>query len=282
MNVEELLNHEDIKFLPSGRDFVIRCLSPDHEDRNPSLRVDKITGVFNCLSCGFAGNIFAHFGEEGNVLDMRRAKLKSMLKEKIQDSVGLSIPSNAVYYESDWRGISASTIRKFEGFQSLDFPQRLVFPIRNGSGKIVTFCARHMQGGKPKYIFSPEGSKTPLYPSIAKQINGRVILVEGIVDMMNLHDKGLGNAMAAFGVNKLTVDKLNLLKIQGVTGIDIMLDADSAGERATEQVGKLLEKYEMPFRVITDYGADDPGDMKAQQVINLKEHLYGKRGDRRD
>ena len=50
MNVEDLLNTKDISFIPKGKDFLVRCLNPEHEDRNPSMRVDQITGIFNLSS----------------------------------------------------------------------------------------------------------------------------------------------------------------------------------------------------------------------------------------
>ena len=58
MTVEELLVEEKIQFKVSPADFVVKCLNPEHDDTNPSMRIDKITGVYNCFSCGFKGNIF--------------------------------------------------------------------------------------------------------------------------------------------------------------------------------------------------------------------------------
>ena len=50
MNVQELLESKQIHFIPKGKDFVVRCLNPEHEDRNPSMRIDPIDGRFNCFS----------------------------------------------------------------------------------------------------------------------------------------------------------------------------------------------------------------------------------------
>ena len=61
MTVEELLIEEKIKFKQSPADFVVHCLNPEHDDTNPSMRIDKITGIYNCFSCGFKGNIFKLF-----------------------------------------------------------------------------------------------------------------------------------------------------------------------------------------------------------------------------
>lgn len=276
MLVEELLNSHNIAFKPRGKDLVIRCLNPDHEDRNPSLRIDKTTGIFNCLSCGYSGNLFSHFGEKPNWLEMRRLRLKTAISEKLTETVGLSIPANAVPFEHDWRGISGATFKKFEAFQhnNPEFIGRVVFPIRSISGKIDAFCGRHQGDMTPKYLFHPTNCKLPLFP-IVKPIQGRIILVEGILDMINLHDKGLTNAVCAFGVNKVTTDKINILKIQGVSGIDIFFDNDDAGQNGALKTKDLLEKNDIVARNVTIPNVKDPGELTASKVIKLKERLYG-------
>lgn len=275
--IDEILIARGIDFRPSGRDYLIRCLNPEHEDRNPSLRIDRITGIFNCLSCGFSGNIYTHFGESPDWLQVKRNKFKELLSEKLIDSNGLHIPENAVPFTQNWRNISGETYAKFGAFQhnNSEFIGRVVFPIKNITGKIVAFCGRHQGQGDPKYLFHPAKVTLPLFP-IVKPTQGRIILVEGIIDMLNLHDKGLTNAVCAFGVNKITVEKLNILKIQGISGIDIYYDNDEAGQRGSETLKALLEKQDMVSRNII-YGNKnkDPGELTALQVLKLKEELYG-------
>ena len=53
MIAEELLQKKGIQYQISGKDAKIHCLSPDHDDTHPSMRVDRITGVFHCFSCGY-------------------------------------------------------------------------------------------------------------------------------------------------------------------------------------------------------------------------------------
>lgn len=276
MIVDELLTAQGIEFRPSGKDYLIRCLNPDHEDRNPSLRIDKTTGIFNCLSCGYSGNLFNHFGEKPDWLQIRRERLKSIISDKLVEASGLSVPDNAIPFNQDWRNISASTFMRFEAFQhsNPEFIGRVVFPIRSITNKIIAFCGRHQGQVDPKYLFHPAGSKLPLFP-IVKPIQGRIILVEGIMDMINLHDKGLTNAVCAFGVNKVTTDKINILKIQGVSGIDIFFDNDEAGQNGSEKLKELLEHNELTSRNITFGKIKDPGELTALQVIKLKETLYG-------
>ncbi len=45
MTVEELLQRRDIYFIPKGGDYLVSCLNPEHADRNPSMRIDQLTGI---------------------------------------------------------------------------------------------------------------------------------------------------------------------------------------------------------------------------------------------
>jgi len=90
--------------------------------------------------------------------------------------------------------------------------------------------------------------------------------------MLNLHDKGLDNAVCCFGVKNFTENKLNYLKISGATGLDLIFDADTAGEQAAEHVKKLAGDF--PVRVIK-LRSGDPGTLHEKQVIGLRRKLYG-------
>ena len=224
-----------IPYIPKGGDFEVSCLNPDHLDRNPSMRIDRITGVFNCFSCEFKGNLFTLFGEKPNQLQLQREKLKNLIRQKMAESTGLVIPSTSEPYIGTWRGISRETYEKFEAFIDKDpsFISRINFPIRDITGKIVAYNGRHTSSGVPKYMITPAGAQMPLFPEVTPK-NGCVILVEGIFDMVNLHDKGLENAMCCFGTKNINEEKLSVLAIAGVTQVDIFFDGDEAGQTSAE------------------------------------------------
>ena len=280
MTVEELLVEEKIKFKQSPADFVVHCLNPEHDDTNPSMRIDKITGVFNCFSCGFKGNIFKHFDKPSNYLDIKREKVKQTIDRKRSESVGLLMPRDIVPYVGNERNIKPETYKKFEAFLSANSPftNRIVFPVRDISGKIVAFNGRILgknMTGQPKYIFHPPRVKLPIFPANVLPIKGRVLLVEGIYDVINLHDKGLTNALCCFGISNITTDKLQLLKMRGVEQIDIFFDPDDAGQGAVEKVIELCDKTELKYynvRIPPDLG--DAGDLSETSVQKLRESLY--------
>jgi DNA primase len=279
MDVEQLLRKKKIAFVPSGPDYKVCCLNPEHDDSNPSMRIDRLTGIFNCFSCGFKGNIFTFFEEKANFLQIKRIQFKNRIQEKLAESIGLELPKNYVPFDKSWRGISAQTYKDFEAFEhnDNDYIGRVVFPIRGFSGKILGFNGRALTPEKsPKYLIKPNSAKFPLFPARVKPVNGQVILVEGIFDMLNLYDKGIRNVVCAFGTRKLTKDKLVLLKVQGVSGIDLLFDNDDAGQAALKDAIALVESVEMTTRTITlPKGVNDAGELTAQQVLKLKEMLYG-------
>ena len=278
MKVVDLLQERKLDFKISGRDYLVKCLNPDHEDKNPSMRIDNITGVYNCFSCGFKGNIFKLFGAPSNYLDVKRQKLIDAIEQKRSSSVGLPFPKGYTPYVGNWRNIKPETYKHFDAFlhHETQFVGRVVFPIRDITGKVVAFNGRHMTlSEKLKYMIYPPQATLPLYPASIKPIKGRAILVEGIFDMINLFDKGLSNAICCFGTNNVDADKLSILKMQDIMGVDIIFDGDDAGQKAAENVRVLAERAGLITRNVNLGQNIDPGSLAEQQVKNLGERLYG-------
>lgn len=274
MNVEELLIKQDVPYIPKGADFEVSCLNPEHLDRNPSMRIDRITGIFNCFSCEFKGNLFTLFGEKPNQLQLQREKLKNIIRQKMAESTGLVLPIQAVPYTGTWRGIKRETYERFGAFIDKDpsFISRINFPITDITGKIVAYNGRHTGSGIPKYMITPAGAKMPLFPQV-KPLNGCVILVEGIFDMINLHDKGLTNAMCCFGTKNINEEKLSVLSISGVNQLDIFFDGDGAGQNSAIKVKEMCESIGLSSRNV--YLKDkDPGALTEPQILKLKRKLY--------
>ena len=283
MNVEELLNKQSVSFRPSGNDYLVECLSPDHQDSNPSMRIDKITGVYNCLACGFSGNIYRFFNVNVSMLDNRVLFLKSKIREMYQNN--FTIPKGAAPFYAPFRDISVETLNKFQAFTHSDYEDRIVFPLRNESGNLAGFNARHMYSdAQPKYLFDPPNMKVDLYPYDAKPINSSIILVEGLFDMLNLHDKGLTNTVCCFGTafgstkkhktQKANLSRLLNFKLRGVTKIYIMYDGDLAGRSASKNLMSYIQKDFIVEEVELEDDVD-PGNLTHEDVQNLKEILYG-------
>jgi DNA primase len=152
---------------------------------------------------------------------------------------------------------------------------RVVFPVTDITGRVVAFIGRDDTGTlSKKYYIHPSGSALPLFPQVTP-INSRIILVEGIFDMLNLHDKGLTNAVTSFGVTTVRDTSFDLLKLQGVEGIDILYDSDKAGIEGAKKVKDIAEKIDLDAKIHTLKDNKDPGELTINQVQKLKEVLYG-------
>ena len=283
MDVKELLESQKLEYVPKGRDYLVKCLNPEHDDSSPSMRIDQVTGIFNCFSCGYKGNLFSHFGKKADGMGILRNKLKRKIEDTLAASVGLPMPRGATQYVGEWRNISIHTYEYFEAFtaeEQLDgmanpHSGRIVFPIKDMSGVIVGFIGRHTTNGTPKYMVSPPSVALPLYPMDARAYQGEIILVEGIFDMLNLYDKGLQNVMCCFGVKNVNEDKIDMLKMRGITKVTTFFDNDDAGQEAASTVRSLCEQAGLDCGNIK-FGDKhtDAGAMTEQQVQRLKSQLY--------
>jgi len=274
MNVEEILNSREIPFTPKGQDFVISCLNPEHEDNNPSMHIDKLSGTFNCFSCGYKGNIFKLYNIHRNWQDIRVKQLRNKISKIQRDAHGLNMPEGIIPYTRTFRDISPETLHKYEAFTHKDYEGRIVFPLRDITGKIRAFIGRYIDSNAyPKYLISPKGAELPLFPPFVKPIHSSIVLVEGSLDALNLIDKGLTNVVAILGANNIKEDKILPLKLQGVTKLYTLFDADKAGREASKQLKKafidhfIIEELELPEGL-------DPGDLSKEDVNYIKEKLY--------
>ena len=277
--VLDILNKNGLAFTVSGRDYLIKCLNPEHEDSNPSFRVDKVSGVAHCFSCGFKTNIFKFFGIFTNPVPIKIAALKEKLAE-LQATNGLELPAGHTPYTRSFRGISAQTLKYFGAFYTNSVEKlvdRIVFPIKDVTGKTVVYVARHtLSNGNPRYVNYPSGVKMPVFPSYLPSGYSSMVLVEGIFDMLNLYDNGLENVVCVFGTNTLqndTKSKLLPFKAQGITHIYLLFDGDEAGSKAATHLKPLIEAEGFIVEIIKLPEGSDPGDLSAEDIRSISEYI---------
>jgi DNA primase len=262
----ELLQKNGLGYTVSGRDYLVKCLNPEHEDNNPSFRVDRVSGAAHCFSCGFKTNIFKYFGVFTNPVPLRVANLKKKLQE-LSASQEVAIPLGHTPWTKPFRGISASTLKHFDAFytnQVEKLQDRIIFPIRDVTNRIKVFVGRHtLSNVNPRYINYPSGVQLPLFPSYLEAPSRSIVLVEGVFDMLNLYDKGIKNAVCCFGT----------FKAQGVTNIYILFDGDEAGEKAAKQLKPVLEEDDFIVEIMKLPDGVDPGELDQLDVTSIKEYI---------
>mgnify|MGYP001568779229 FL=1 len=276
----DLLSERGIEFTVKGQDAIISCLNPEHDDSNPSCRVDKITGIMHCFSCGFSGNLFTYYGAPESPLEVRIHRVKAKIAKVKSQTTGIQLPKDRIEWKGGpFRNISEKTLKIWQAFtwNVPKFEGRIIFPIRDITVKTVALLGRKITGSMTdKYYIYPQGAEMPFCPAKVKPINNRVILVEGIFDALNLWDHGLKNTVCCFGTQQMNWVKLSLLKLQGVQGIDIMYDGDDAGVKAAEALKGIAEEMEMGVQIVKLADGQDPGNFNADQIKRLKKQLYGK------
>jgi len=278
--VLDLLNKNNIDYKLSGRDYLVKCFNPEHEDSNPSFRIDRVTGVAHCFSCGFKTNVFKYFNVFTNPIPIKIAKLKEKLHDLMLTTDGLSTPPGATPYTKPFRGISARTLKKFGAFytnQVEKLQDRIIFPVWDITEKTKVFVARHtLSNGNPRYINYPSKVQIPVFPPHMPYDSTSLVLVEGIFDLLNLYDKGLHPVVCTFGTNTLQNDtKLKLLpyKAQGITKIYILFDGDEAGETAAQALKPLIQDCDFIVEIIKLPDGIDPGELDQENVNSIKNYI---------
>lgn len=281
MNIIDILNDRHIKFKEAGKDYQVSCLNPEHDDSNPSMRIDKITGVFHCFSCGFKGNLFRHFGSEPNFIDIRVARLQDKIREILVNET-LVIPYDAVPFCRDYREISAYTYMEVGAFTSNaeeEFKDRILFPVYDTRNNIKVFIGRSLYSDvESKYLFYPKHITPPMFPAHPEVWKNTLIIVEGIFDVLNMMDKGVYNVITAFGTHTLLKtykQKLSHYKILGVNKFYIMFDGDEAGQVASIKLESILNSNGFNTETVQLPKDIDPGDLTDMDISVLMRGLYG-------
>ncbi len=144
------------------------------------------------------------------------------------------------------------------------FRHRVMFPIIDVRGSVIGFGGRVLDDSKPKYLNSPDTivfnkSRNLFALNLAKKSKqGRIILTEGYMDTIALHQAGFDCAVASLGTS-LTEDHVKLLS-NYTKEVVISYDGDQAGINAAQRAIGLLEKTGITVRVLRVTGAKDPDE----------------------
>jgi DNA primase len=144
------------------------------------------------------------------------------------------------------------------------FRNRVVFPILSDAGKVVAFGARSLDGSEPKYLNSPESpvyqkSRTLYGLSWAKdgiRAAGRVVLMEGYLDVARAVEAGVSEAVATCGT-ALTAGHARLLR-RFTERVVVNFDQDEAGQKAARKSLDILVEEGLKAHVVELPEGHDP------------------------
>ncbi len=202
---------------------------------------------------------------ENNRTALKDYLISSGIKESLLHEAGLlSKPDNGSSYDK--------------------FRDRIIFPITNSSGKVIAFGGRLISENSkaPKYLNSPE---TPLFKkghilfnaANAKKIaarSGEIIVTEGYMDVIALHQHGIKNAVAPLGT-AITPEQIKILW-QFADEPTLCLDGDTAGERAMLRAADLVLPMLQPNKSLSFCNlpnGEDPDSILQSQGSNAMQKI---------
>ena len=150
------------------------------------------------------------------------------------------------------------------------FRSRCMFPIIDHRGNVIGFGGRTMDANNPaKYLNSSENlvfkkGQNLFALNIAKNTKETcLILCEGYMDVISLHQAGFDNAVASLGT-ALTPDQARLIR-RYTENVVVCYDSDAAGKKATQRALEILPPAGLNVRVMTVTGGKDPDDMMKEE-----------------
>lgn len=230
--------------------------------------------------------------EEGKLVGMAYFQQKRQFKEITIDKFQLG------YCPENWDGftkaalakgfkeedlISLGLTKKTDSGKLFDFYRgRVIFPIRNQTGKVIGFGGRTLKQDKQiaKYFNSPESEiyhkSDTLYDiylakqSIRKENN--LYLVEGYTDVISMHEAGISNVVASSGTS-LTPGQVKIISAL-TKNVTVLYDGDAAGIHAALRGTDMLLSQGLNVRVCLLPDGEDPDSFaKNHRDSELKEYL---------
>ena len=170
------------------------------------------------------------------------------------------------YTEQELKDSGLVTVSQKNGNIFDRFRDRLMFPIIDVRGNVIGFGGRIIKNdpNAAKYLNSPEtlifNKRKNLFGlNLAKKSKaGSLILVEGNIDVVALHQYGFDNAIASLGTS-LTEEQAALMA-RYAEQVILIYDGDKAGQNATQRAIPILEKAGLQVKVLQLKDAKDPDE----------------------
>ena len=287
-SVNFIMEHESLSYPEALRylaakyniEIVEKEISP--EEKAQITEKESLYIVTNYAQKYFSENLWnsdegksiglSYFRERGFTDEIIR---KFQLGFSFDDRKAFSKAAMAAGYKAEYlvkTGLSILSDKHVEG-QAISlqdifdrYTGRVIFPIHNGTGKVIGFGGRILNSDKKfaKYINSPQ---TDIYDKskvlyglyfAKKQITqeDNCYLVEGYTDVTSMHQAGIENVVASSGTS-LTVDQIRLIH-RFTNNITILYDGDLAGIKASFRGIDLILEEGMNVKVLLFPDGDDP------------------------
>lgn len=265
--IEGINFRESIELLAERANIVLPKLENVGDNKTQELK-EKIYQINKETAYFYHENLYKPTAKMAQEYVKKRKLNNSTLKEFL---IGYSGNFNELYNFLKSKGFSdeailaSDLVNKNDRGQYIDrFRHRLMFPIQDVRGRIIAFGGRVLDDSKPKYINSPENlvySKGRhlfgLY-NAKKHDTKKILIVEGYMDVISLHQRGITNVVASLGT-AMTEAQGRLLR-RSSEQIVLGYDADGAGQEAIIRGLEILRNLGGDVRVLQISGAKDPDE----------------------
>ena len=199
-------------------------------------------------------------------------KQRKLTNETLKSfQIGFSGKFDELYQELKKQGfeepeiLESGLVNRNDKGQYIDrYRNRLMFPICDARGKVIAFGGRVLDDSKPKYINSPENvvyskGRNLFGLNVAKKGDiKQILIVEGYMDVISLHQRGITNVVAPLGT-ALTQQQGWLLR-KNSEKIILSFDSDEAGLTAKIRALDILQDMGCDIRILQMEGAKDPDE----------------------
>lgn len=266
--IENLNFKESVEMLANRAGVELPVSSNSAEDDKRERLKLRVYEVNKCAAEFYHENLYKPTAKPGQEYVKKRHLDNKTLKAF---KIGYSGRFNELYTELKSKGFTEEEIlasclvnRNPDGKFIDRFRNRLMFPIFDTHERVIAFGGRVLDDSKPKYINSPEdivySKGRHLFAfNIARKYNSKtIIMVEGYMDAVSLHQRGIHNAVASLGT-ALTEAQGRLLR-RSCEKVIIGYDADGAGQAATLRGLEILQNLGCDIRILQIEGAKDPDE----------------------
>ena len=265
--IEGINFRESLELLAERANITLPKLESIGDNKTQELK-DKIYQINKTAAYFYHENLYKPTAKMAQDYVKKRKLNNATLKEFL---IGYSGNFNELYNFLKSKGFSdeailaSDLVNRNDRGQYIDrFRHRLMFPIQDVRGRIIAFGGRVLDDSKPKYINSPENlvySKGRhlfgLY-NAKKHDTKKILIVEGYMDVISLHQRGITNVVASLGT-AMTEAQGRLLR-RSSEQIILGYDADGAGQEAIIRGLDILKNLGCDVRVLQISGAKDPDE----------------------
>ena len=266
--IEDIGYRESIQLLAEKANITLPTIQNDLESKKDELRA-KVYKVNSYAAEYYHKRLYTPDAKLGQEY-VKKRKLNNETLENFK--IGFSGKFDELYKSLRQNGfqdeeiLESGLVNKNDNGTYIDrYRNRLMIPICDERGRVIAFGGRVLDDSKPKYINSPENvvyskGKHLFGLNVAKKsdIKKQLLIVEGYMDVISLHQRGIKNVVAALGT-ALTTNQGWLLR-KSTEKVILGFDADDAGQTAILRAMEIMQNMGCDIRVLQIHDAKDPDE----------------------